>query len=174
MLNISMADKPRDASSPTAPHTARDARLDVFFDAFDEFARAVRRARGVRLAADSEGLTLSQYGLIEPLLQAEGIGVQELAAQAGVAAPTATRVLDTLERRGFVVRNRSERDRRAVQVVLTPIGRRALSERHEWLRMREQALFGLLSVRERALAPRLLRRLAALVDELAAGPPPAH
>ena len=70
------------------------------------------------------------------------------------------------------LRNRSERDRRAVHVLLTPSGRRALSERHEWLRMREQALFGLLSARERALAPRLLRRLATLVEELAAGPSP--
>jgi MarR family transcriptional regulator, organic hydroperoxide resistance regulator len=150
----------------------RGAQLDVFFDAFDEFAQAVRRARGVRLTADPDGLTLSQYGLIEPLLQAEGIGVQELAGQAGVSAPTATRILDTLERRGLVLRNRSERDRRAVNVLLTPLGRRALSERHEWLRMREQALFGLLSARERALAPRLLRRLATLVEELAAGPSP--
>jgi MarR family transcriptional regulator, organic hydroperoxide resistance regulator len=146
--------------------------LDAFFEAFDEFAQAVRRARGVRLAAGLEGLTLSQYRLIEPLLQAEGIGVQELAAQAGVSAPTATRVLDTLERRGLVVRNRSEQDRRVVHAVLTPSGRRALSERHEWLRVREQALFGSLSARERALAPQLLRRLATLVDELAAGPSP--
>jgi DNA-binding MarR family transcriptional regulator len=152
--------------------TARrsEEQLDVFFDAFDEFAQAVRRARGVRMAADPEGLTLSQYGLIEPLLKAKGLGVQDLAAQAGVSAPTATRVLDTLERRGLVVRNRSQQDRRAVRVGLTPAGRVALGRRHNWQRRREQALFGLLSARERALAPRLLRRLAALVDELATGP----
>jgi DNA-binding MarR family transcriptional regulator len=144
--------------------------LDVFFEAFDEFAQAVRRARGVRSAADPEGLTLSQYGLIEPLLQTEDMGVQELAGQAGVTAPTATRVLDTLERRGLVIRNRSEQDRRAVEVVLTPAGRVALRERHDWMRKREQALFGQLTARERALAPRLLRRLAALVGEMAAGP----
>jgi DNA-binding MarR family transcriptional regulator len=152
------------------PSTRKPADLDVFFDAFDEFAQAVRRARGVRLAADPEGLSLSQYGLIEPLLKDEGIGVQELAAEAGVTAPTATRVLDTLERRGLVIRNRSEQDRRAVEVVLTPAGRVALRERHEWMRKRERALFAQLSVRERALAPRLLRRLAALVGEMAAGP----
>jgi DNA-binding MarR family transcriptional regulator len=144
--------------------------LEVFFDAFDEFAQAVRRARGVRLAADPEGLTLSQYGLIEPLLAAEGLGVQDLAAQAGVTSPTATRVLGTLERRGLVIRERSEEDRRAVQVVLTPAGRVALSERHDWLRRRERALFSQLTARERALAPRLLRRLAALVGEMAVGP----
>jgi DNA-binding MarR family transcriptional regulator len=166
-----MTGNPRNAHE-RRPRSPRDPRLDVFFDAFDEFAQAVRRARGTRLAADPDGLSLSQYSLIEPLLDADGIGVRELAAQAGVSAPTATRVLDTLERRGLVLRNRSERDRRAVEVVLTPAGRVALRERHEWLRMREQALFGQLSVRERALAPRLLRRLAALVEELAAGPSP--
>lgn len=159
MLNVSMTSNDDQAEQ-----------LDVFFDAFDEFAQSVRRARGVRSATDPEGLTLSQYGLIEPLLQAEGTGVQDLADQAGVKAPTATRVLDTLERRGLVIRKRSEQDRRAVEVVLTPAGRVALSERHHWMRKCEQALFGQLTVRERALAPRLLRRLAALVGEMAAGP----
>jgi MarR family transcriptional regulator, organic hydroperoxide resistance regulator len=167
-----MPDSDRGSHVDRKGHEERQAQLAALFEAFDEFAQAVRRARGVRLAADPEGLTLSQYGLIEPLLNADGIGVQELAVQAGVTAPTATRVLDTLERRGFVARNRSDQDRRVMQVVLTGAGRIALTERRRWLRMREQALFGQLSARERALAPALLRRLARLVEELAAGPPP--
>jgi DNA-binding MarR family transcriptional regulator len=144
--------------------------LDTFFDSFDAFGRAVRRARGVRSASDPDALTLSQYGLLEPLLKRDGAGVQELAAQAGITAPTATRILDTLERRGLVTRERVEHDRRAVVVAPTRSGRATLQARYEWLHGLERALFESLSNGERELAPGLLARLATLVDELAAGP----
>jgi DNA-binding MarR family transcriptional regulator len=144
--------------------------LDAFFDSFDAFAQAVRRARGVRVSGDPDALTLSQYGLLEPLLERPGARVQELADRAGIAAPTATRILDTLERRGLVTRDRAEHDRRAVLVALTPAGRAALGSRHEWMLGRERTLFESLPRAERALAPELLARLATLVDELAAGP----
>jgi DNA-binding MarR family transcriptional regulator len=152
------------------PTTDLDDELETFLDSFDAFAQAVRRARGVRSPASPDALTLSQYGLVEPLLESPGARVQELAAQAGVTAPTATRIIDTLERRGLVVRDRAHRDRRAVRVQLTRTGRTALASQHEWLRGRERSLFEELSDGERALAPHLLARLAALVDELAVGP----
>jgi DNA-binding MarR family transcriptional regulator len=144
--------------------------IETFLESFDAFAQAVRRARGVRSPASPDALTLSQYGLVAPLLESSGARVQELASQAGVTAPTATRIIDTLERRGLVVRDRAHRDRRAVQVQLTRTGRAALASQHEWLRGRQRSMFEELSDGERALAPHLLARLATLVDELAVGP----
>jgi DNA-binding MarR family transcriptional regulator len=158
MLNVSM------------PTTDLEEQVEAFLDTFDAFAQAVRRARGARSPARPDALTLSQYGLIEPLLESRGARVQELAAQAGVSAPTATRILDTLERRAMIVRDRAHRDRRAVRVQLTSAGRAALAAQHEWLRGRERSMFEELSAGERALAPHLLARLATLVDELAIGP----
>jgi MarR family transcriptional regulator, organic hydroperoxide resistance regulator len=139
-----------------------------FFVGFDALAQAVRRARGAN-GADG-GLTLSQYGLLEGLDNRQTARVQELADAAGVSASTATRILDALERRGIVRRDRSQEDRRAVSVSLTERGEELLHAERDWLRGRQRAFYASLPPTEQELAPDLLLRLAALIDELAAGP----
>ena len=69
---------------------------DAFSTALLEFLRATRRVRG-RLG-DSDELSLSQYHLLEPLIERERLAICELALAAGVSAPTATRMLTGLER----------------------------------------------------------------------------
>ncbi len=146
-----------------------DADGDIdFVTAFDALVQAVRRARGS--AAADGGLTLSQYGLLEGLTSRPAARVQELAGQAGITPSTATRILDALERRGIVRRVRSLEDRRAVAVSLTEHGQQLLQDQQEWLRGRQRAFYASLPLTERELAPDLLLRLAALIDELAAGP----
>jgi DNA-binding MarR family transcriptional regulator len=139
-----------------------------FLTAFDALAQAVRRARGS--AAANGGLTLSQYGLLEGLTAQSSARVQELAGNAGITPSTATRILDALERRGIVERTRTPEDRRAVAVSLTEQGQELLQAEEEWLRGRQRAFFASLPPTEREIAPDLLQRLAALIDELAAGP----
>jgi MarR family transcriptional regulator, organic hydroperoxide resistance regulator len=139
-----------------------------FLAGFDALAQAVRRARGA--TATDGGLTLSQYGLLEGLVGRRAARVQELAANAGISPSTATRILDALERRGIVRRTRSDEDRRAVAVSLTRLGEEVLQAQDEWLRGRQRAFYASLPTAEQALAPDLLLRLAALIDELAAGP----
>jgi len=139
-----------------------------FVTAFDALAQAVRRARGATAA--NGGLTLSQYGLLEGLTARPAARVQDLAGDAGVTPSTATRILDALERRGVVRRARSSEDRRAVAVSLTDLGRVLLEDQQEWLRGRQRAFYASLPAAEQDLAPDLLLRLAALIDELAAGP----
>ncbi len=143
---------------------------EVFLDAFDAFAQAVRRARGAPGQDDDEALTLSQYALLQPLSQRDAARVRELADEAGITPSTATRILDALERRALVRRTRTREDRRGVTITLTDRGRVLLSNQHEWLRGRQRAFFDSLPSGERELAPDLLVRLAALIDELAAGP----
>jgi DNA-binding MarR family transcriptional regulator len=142
---------------------------DGFLDAFDAFAQAVRRARG---APSEQALTLSQYALLRGLADREQARVRELAEDAGITASTATRILDALERRGVVERARSSEDRRAVTITLTSPGRELLMGQDAWLRDRQRRFYARLPSSERALAPDLLIRLAALIDELAAGPEP--
>jgi MarR family transcriptional regulator, organic hydroperoxide resistance regulator len=144
--------------------------VDQFLDSFDAFAQAVRRARGTQAQNRDESLTLSQYALLQALSERETARVQELATEAGVTPPTATRILDALERRAIVSRSRSAEDRRGVTVALTELGREALNGQHAWLRGRQRAFYDGLPATEQELAPDLLVRLAALIDELAAGP----
>src|SRR5919109_3177755 len=87
------------------------------------FLGALRRARTRLSEAPEARLSLAQYVLVAPLLDAPTRSVGELAANAGVASPTATRMLDGLERDGYVRRVPAEHDRRCVELRLTPSGR---------------------------------------------------
>lgn len=159
----------RKMATTVADQDMSDHEAEAFLSAFDAFAQAVRRARGVP-AGPPRALTLSQYGLLELLHDNDSARVRDLAEHAGVSAPTATRILDTLERRGLARRRQSREDRRGVSVTLTDPGRQALEEQHAWLRSRQRHFYGELQPDERELAPALLIALADLIDELAAGP----
>jgi DNA-binding MarR family transcriptional regulator len=130
------------------------------------FLSALRRARA-RLSEDPAArLSLAQYLLISPLLDAPTRSVGELAAEAGVASPTATRMLDGLQRDGHVVREPAEHDRRCVALRLTPDGRRLVAAERDRYRAKGAELFAALEPEERAQAERLLGRLADLMEEL--------
>lgn len=147
--------------------------VDEFLASFDALAQAVRRARGTGTQSDRDGaLTLSQYAILQALTEREHARVSDLATEAGITPSTATRILDALERRAIVTRARSREDRRGVTVTLTDFGRDALHAQDAWLRGRQRAFFAGLPAHEQDLAPDLLVRLAALIDELAAGPQP--
>jgi DNA-binding MarR family transcriptional regulator len=159
-----------DARPAGLPGAHERASADEFLGAFDAFVQAVRRARGASSQEHGRDLTLSQYGLLQPLADSEGARVRELADQAGIAPSTATRILDALERRGIVDRSTTDGDRRGVSITLTPAGRQVLDDEDGWMRIREREFYASLPPDERALAPDLLRRLATFIDQLAAGP----
>lgn len=149
--------------------TASEPDVDGFLTAFDALAQAIRRARGAT-AQQAEQLSLSQFALLQPLAVSDAVRVSELAAGAGIAPSTATRILDALERRELVRRAQAPDDRRGVTVSLTPEGRRMLGRQIDWMLERRHAFYAALPVAEQELVPDLLVRLAALIDELAAGP----
>jgi DNA-binding MarR family transcriptional regulator len=155
---------------PEPPATVPDGDpAGEFLASFDALAQAVRRARGTTHQDSEQALTLSQYAILQALTEREHARVSDLATEAGIAPSTATRILDALQRRAIVTRRRSPEDRRGVTVRLTDRGRDALNAQDAWMRGRQRAFFEGLPPRERELAPDLLVRLAALIDELAAG-----
>lgn len=158
-----MLPDPTVAAPGTAPHTGP---LDDFPAAWEDFFRAVRRARG-RAAArpPAEGLSAAQFQLLAPLVHEPAQTIRALAEAAGVAAPTATRMLDGLERDGVVTRAPGAQDRRCVAVELTGEGRRALAVTGAALEEKRRRIGASLSPEDRAIAARLLRRLAAVVEE---------
>jgi DNA-binding MarR family transcriptional regulator len=145
---------------PTAPTTEQEA----FSAALLEFLRATRRMRG---RFDDEGeLSLSQYHLLEPLIDAARLATCSLAEAAGVSAPTATRMLTGLERDGLVARVPCTADRRVVHVALTEDGRARVLAKRARGEARRAEIFASLSAGERREAARLLERLAAAVEGL--------
>jgi DNA-binding MarR family transcriptional regulator len=138
--------------------------LDAFSSALLEFLRATRRMRG-RIGDEGE-LSLSQYHLLEPLIDDERLATCELALAAGVSAPTATRMLSGLVREGLVERVPCVEDRRVVHVVLTDDGRTRVLAKRARGEARRAEIFASLSEGERREAARLLERLAAAVEGL--------
>jgi DNA-binding MarR family transcriptional regulator len=155
----------------TVTTTVSDQELDEFVAAVSAFVRSVSRARGqAAVRGPGLALTLSQQTLLEALSRNGARTVGEVATAAEVAGPTATRMLDVLERRDVVRRVADPKDRRVVLVQLTDSGRRMMEERQAWTRLRQRALYEGLDVAERRAASELLTRLTELVDQLAIGP----
>jgi DNA-binding MarR family transcriptional regulator len=148
------------AQSVPTPVATSDAELDRLVGAFDAFVKAAKRSRA-RAEPDAP-LTTSQVDLLNPLLDCEpgGLGLRELARLVGIAAPTATRMVDGLESRGFVTRARDPRDGRAVRIALTAEGTEVLLERRAQMLARRRAMFDLLTPGERRAAAKVLARLA--------------
>jgi DNA-binding MarR family transcriptional regulator len=138
---------------------------DQFTAAWESFFRTTRRmrARAGRRAID--GLSLPQYHLLEALRDSAELTVGELADAAGVAAPTATRMLDCLARDGYVTRRHSQTDRRAVLVTLTPEGTAATEVAHDSVEAFRRRVFEALEPHEREQAAALLARLSQVLEE---------
>ena len=96
---------------------------------YDEWIlRALRRiSRAVdlhsRQLASRHGLTAPQLVCLRQLAQTEGIGPGRLAKEVSLSPATITGIVDRLENRGLVTRQRSKWDRRQVELYLTDEGR---------------------------------------------------
>src|ERR1700741_3980267 len=69
-------------------------------------------------------ISFSQWVVLVNLAQQEHLSATQLSAHLGHDMGALTRVVDELERLGFARRARSRRDRRAVEIAITPAGRR--------------------------------------------------
>jgi DNA-binding MarR family transcriptional regulator len=135
-------------------------------EALRDFFRAARRARGRAARDTSPGtLSLAQYHLLEPLAGGPRTN-RELAEQAGISAPTATRMIDGLLERRLVSRVEDPTDRRAVVISLTAQGRAALTRKQREYAERRSRIADALEPHEQKVAAELLRRLAAVIEEL--------
>ncbi|HVX43434.1 MAG TPA: MarR family transcriptional regulator [Mycobacteriales bacterium] len=84
---------------------------------------------------------------------------RELSQRSGYDRTTMVAVVDELEDRGLVTRNRGERDRRRFFVVPTEEGRRTHAAMMQDVTASENALFGALSRADRGRLDDLLTRL---------------
>jgi DNA-binding MarR family transcriptional regulator len=141
----------------------------AFSVGLDDFLRALRTARGrFNRAPLVPELSASQFHLLEPLATSPGpLPMCALADGAGVAPPTASRMLDSLVARGIAERTRAEEgDRRRVEVTLTAEGRKLVAAKRALIAQAREQVFHRLSPSERRAAARLLHSLAAAIDDL--------
>ena len=136
-----------------------------FSVAWESLFRTTRRLRARAVAFSGEaGMSLPQYLLLEGLRDTPELSVGELAEIAGVAPPTATRMLDCLARDGYITRRHSEVDRRSVLVSLTPDGEEAVERAHRVVEGWRRSVFESLEPEEREQATALLNRLSQVLE----------
>ena len=146
--------------------SGNDKSQEEFGEALDQLFRAVLRATGRGVPGGETELTLSQYNMLSALGNGPAT-VTAVAMSAEVAVPTATRALRSLEQRGFVERQRgANRDGRLVTVGLTRAGSEVLTEKTDWVRARQQAIFNGLTQSQRRTAAQTLRAIAEDIHEL--------
>ena len=120
------------------------------------------------------GTTGPQLWAMQTIARSTPVNVSELARSMYLHPATVVGILDRLEQQGFVVRRRSARDRRVVEVALTGEGQKRIAGSPE---IAQHALVRGLE----ALPQDSLRRIAGSLDELVgilgvrnAAPEPMH
>jgi MarR family 2-MHQ and catechol resistance regulon transcriptional repressor len=96
--------------------------------ALDAYIRLMRGAGSVAARLESRllalGLTENQFGVLEVLLHLGPRSPGELKGKLFTTGGNITMILDNLEKRGLVLRERDPADKRRLTVRLTPAGKR--------------------------------------------------
>lgn len=132
-------------------------------NALDVYIKLSRAAEAVTARINShlkaENLTISQFGVLEAVYHLGPMHQNQLAEKMLKSTGNLTMVIDNLEKRGLVERERDPSDRRCVIVHLTDAGRQLISNifpRHVTHVLRE---IGALNADEQARLASLLKKL---------------
>ncbi|MGU7772931.1 MarR family winged helix-turn-helix transcriptional regulator [Burkholderia sp. MR1-5-21] len=124
---------------------------------------SIRHTLNQRMLATLE-IPFSQGSALVHLACGETVSCQELARLLGCGTSRLSRLACDLERRALVVRRRSSRDGRALDLSLTPAGR-AIAERvPAVLAEAERVVLSRLSAEERVFLKRFLHRILGAID----------
>ncbi|MQY05606.1 MarR family winged helix-turn-helix transcriptional regulator [Actinomadura macrotermitis] len=125
---------------------------------------AFRRKRGREQAGGD--LSGTQLRALDGLAEAGQATARQLADYADVTPATMTGMLDALEAKGVIRRERSRTDRRAVQVVLTDDGRALVAEARERWRQRWQQALSDVPPEDLQAAIRVIGKVTDLFDRI--------
>jgi MarR family 2-MHQ and catechol resistance regulon transcriptional repressor len=121
--------------------------------------------RAVSRDAATYGITIGQFAVLEVLYHKGPLALGQIGSLLVVTAGNVTYVVDQLERRGLVQRERRRDDRRMVYASLTPKGRELLDEIFPRHARFVATLFDALEDTEQQELARLLKKLGLTVAE---------
>ena len=130
-------------------------------DAWVKLARAAATvaARTHERAARCRGLTETQFAVLEALLHCGPMTHTQLSGRILMSGSNVTTVVDNLERKGWVCRERDARDRRVGVVSLTEEGRALIAEIFPEHARGVAEILGTLTAEEQRELARLCRKL---------------
>lgn len=127
------------------------------------FDQILRREEAV-LTAKYPRLSLREIHLIDAVCRAADLGTDNrataIAAAQGVTAGTLTTAVNLLERKGYVERQRDEKDRRAVRILPTPLAREAEADHRAFHRQMVDQVVEELTPEETDVLVHVLGKLA--------------
>jgi len=146
------------AARPHRPESSLAQDAERLYAALSELVRVYQfRDRDTICCYD---VSVTQCYAIEALLRRGPSGLNDLAAELYLDKSTASRVVATLERKGYVRRARHPGDGRAVVLTVTSAGRTLHDRIRKDLLEEERKLLADFEPEVRKAAPRLLLRLA--------------
>ena len=149
------------AFAPPLDPSAIDADLNEFYELSYQLSLLARRQMQAALAVYN--LTPPQYAVIKTVAGCQNsICVTALAEATHQVMPTITGILNRLEERGLVVRQRSQTDRRALLISITPAGQAILTEFGQTIRAGVKSLLAEISPTDRQ---NLLQSIRTLKDK---------
>ncbi|MEW5420301.1 MarR family winged helix-turn-helix transcriptional regulator [Amorphus sp. 3PC139-8] len=84
--------------------------------------------RYLQVKIEPYGVSLGMWYFLRVLWDEDGLTQRELSQRVGTMEPTTLTAIRAMERSGFIRRERQERDRRKINVYLTPKGRSMRTE----------------------------------------------
>lgn len=135
---------------------ARDT--EELYDALEDLLRVYQFRDRDRICCFD--VSVSQCYALEGLVRRGGMTLNDLAAYLYLDKSTASRVVDALERKGYVTRLPHPKDRRAVLLEPTPAGRELEGKIRESILAEERQLLADFAPEVRRSMTLLIRRLA--------------
>ena len=146
------------AKPPARPLPSIDVETADFYEAFQEVLRLYQFRD--RNRASTHGLSVHQCYALEAVDRLGPLTLNEVAGRLALDKSSASRIVTSLEKAGFVRRSALSTDARALQLEATPAG----AELHERIRRdimaRQQKLLAEFEPATRRAVTRFLRRLA--------------
>lgn len=144
---------------------SRHQGTDTELQALNSYIKLQRAAESIAVRTHKhllqENLSSSQFGVLECLYHLGPLCQRDIGRKILKSSGNISTVIDNLEKRGYVTRERSSRDRRYISVKLTPAGRELI--RHIFPGHVEEIVANMrkLSPREQQQLSRLCKKLGA-------------
>ncbi len=138
-------------------------------DRIDQVLIALRRVIRAtdlhsRHLAKTTGLTAPQILLLQTIRDRGQIAIGELATEVSLSQATVTSILDRLEKKALIFRQRSQTDKRKVHAHLTTAGAEVLKEAPVPLQAQFSRQFSALQEWEQTMIISSLQRIARMMD----------
>jgi DNA-binding MarR family transcriptional regulator len=126
----------------------------------------VTMRREMEASLRKSGMTVTQWRALGVLFHKAVVTHSELVRQLEIEAPSVTSLVNGMERKGWVTRERSTSDARVKKLHLTPLGRRMIEGAQEAMAPIERRMAATLTENERSALKRLMRTMIEGMREL--------